>query len=278
MPVEGLLPPGILGGFSGRVWNGFPIDGIRNGLVPGFLRRWEFGSVQAATIPTTEAYFDAGLRGFTSTGGTLSYVAGVGATTGILLSSDGDNEGAGLRDQNVQARISRADKMMAWEVDFETSTIADTNCGFFLGLMENTAITATVPITAAGAIADVNIVGFHRLEGDGDKLDLVYKANGVTQVTVLADAITLAAATRYRVGMTYRSEQDPFLSTSRYVFRWWLNGDRIATGTSYKVIPSTDGDDFPNDVAMGFIASILNATGSSPGTLTLHRAMYGQAW
>lgn len=278
MPVEGLLPPGVIGGYSGRIWSGFPVDGIRNGVTPGFVREWEFGTIKPSTnINAAEAYWDQGLRAFGSDGGSLTYFAGIGSDTGMTLASDGDNEGVGLRDQLVQARISRADKMFAWELVFEDDTITDTKHGFFVGLQDNTAITATSPIAAAGTIADVNLVGFHRLEGDGDKLDLIYKANGVTQVTVLADAITLVAGTEYRLGMTYRPESDPF-GESRYVFRWWLNGVNITTGTSYKVIPSADGTDFPNDVAMGFIATMLNATATTPGGLTIKRARYGQVF
>lgn len=278
MPVEGLLPPGVIGGYSGRVWDKFPIEGIRNGLVPGFVREWDFGTIKPSTnINAAEAYWDKGLRAFGSDGGSLTYFAGVGADVGMTLASDGDNEGVGLRDQLCQARLSRADKIFALEVVLEDSTITDTKHGFFIGLQDNTAITATSPIAAAGTLADANFVGFHRLEGDGDKLDLVYKANGVTQVTTLADAITLAADTELRLALTFRPQNDPF-TESKYVLRWWLNGAQITTGTSYKVIPSTDGDDFPNDVAMGFIATMLNATASTPGNLTLKRARYGQVF
>jgi hypothetical protein len=278
MSVEGLQPPGVIGGYSGRVWQGFPINGIRNGEENGFIRDWEFGRIKPSTnINAAEAYWDMGLRAFGSDGGSLTYFSGIGSDTGMTLAADGDNEGVGLRDQLVQCRISRADSIFAWETVFETDTITDTKNGFFLGLIENSAITATSPIAAAGTLADLNFVGFHRLEGDGDKLDLVYKANGVTQVTVLADAITLVAGTEYRIGMTYRKEQDPF-TESRYVFRWWLNGVNIVTGTSYKVIPSADGTDFPNDVAMGAIWTMLNATASTPGGLILKRARYGQVF
>lgn len=278
MSVESLLPPGTIGGYSGGVWKGFPVDGIRNGVVPGFCREWDFGTLKpSSNINAAEAYWDQGLRAFGSDGASLTYFAGVGYDNGMTLASDGDNEAISLRDQAVQCRISRADAMFAWETVFETDTITDTKNGFFMGLMDNTAATVAIPIINTGAIADVNLVGFHRLEGDGDKLDLIYKANGVTQVTVLADAVTLVAGTEYRVGMTYRKEQDPF-TESRYVFRWWLNGVNIVTGTSYKVIPSADGTDFPNDVAMGSIWSLMNATGTTPGGLILKRARYGQVF
>lgn len=260
--------------WTGAVWQGFPVEGIQNGLVDGFVREWDFGRIKPSTnVNATEAYWDQGLRVFGSDGAALAYFAGVGLDNGMTFSSNGDDEGAGVRDQLVQVRLGQGDKQFAFEGVLETSTITDTKHGFFLGLQDNTAITATSPIAAAGTLADVNFVGFHRLEGDGDKLNLVYKADGVTQVTTLEDAITLAVDTEVRLGMTYRPQAD-FDRTGNYWFRWWLNGQPIASG--YKQIPSASGTDFPNDVAMGFIFTLLNATATTPGNTTLKRLRYGQ--
>ncbi len=285
MPVESIRAAGNRGDgdttsvWSPGVWNGFPVQGIRNGLISGFVREWWAGSIKpSSNINAAEAYWDQGLRAFGDNGASLTYFAGPGSDNGMTFASDGDNEGAGIRDQLCQVKLSRADWMFALELALETSTIADTKNGFFVGLQDNTAITATSPIAAAGTLADVNFVGFHRLEGDGDKLDLVYKADGVTQVTVQADAITLAADTEIKLGLTFRPAPD-FDTSSNFIFRWWHDGLPVAETSSshgYKQIPSAAGTDFPNDVAMGFIATLLNATGTTPGNMTLKRVRYGQ--
>lgn len=277
MSVESLLNPGVVGQWSGRIWNGFPIDGIRNGLTQGFLREWDFAGVKQGLVNGADGYWDRGLRAFGPDGGGLVYVAGVGDAVSSSLTGDTDNEATGIRDQVVNARFSRADKMFAFETEIDVSAITDSKFGAFIGLISNTALSTSAPITTSGTLADMNLVGFHRLEGDGDKLDLVYKADGVTQVTLFADAVTLVAGTKIRLGMTYRPEMDPF-TESKYVFRWWVNGAPIDGGTSYKVIPSTDGDDFPNDVAMGYVNSIMLATSSTPGTQGLYRTRYGQVY
>lgn len=276
MPVEACTHPGTIGGFSGRLWQYVRHDAIRNGVINGFVKEIRFGEFKpTSNFNAAEAYWDQGMLAFGSDGASAVYFAGVGDDNGMTFASDGDNEGVGIRHQLVPVRLSRADKAFAWELVFETSTITDTKNGFLVGLMDNAASTATSPIAAAGTLADRNFVGFHRLEGDGDKLDLVYKADGVTQVTTLPDAITLVADTEYRIGMTYLPNGDPF-TESKYVLRWWLNGERITTGTSHKVIPSADGTDFPNDVAMGANFNLLNATGSTPGNITLKRFRYAQ--
>jgi hypothetical protein len=121
--------------------------------------------------------------------------------------------------------------------------------------MADNALTATVPITAAGAIADVNIVGFHRLEGDGDQFDTIYKADGVTQVTVQADAAVIVADTWVKLGMVF----DP----SNNSLSFYRNGVKLST--TYTVVAAA-GTDFPNDVRLGFVIAVLNATASTPGS------------
>lgn len=278
MSVTGFGNPGTIDKYSGRIWDGIPIPAIVSGLRRGVVLEWDFGRLKPVTAGA-ESYWDQGLMAFADTGGTGVYFAGTGLDNGMTFSSDGDNEGAGVRSQLVPFKIARGEGEFAAEIELETSTIADTKHGFFWGLIENSAITATSPIAAAGTLADLNFVGFHRLEGDGDKLNLVYKANGVTQVTVLEDAVTLVADTPIRLGLTFR-QNDHIVSESKNVFRWWVDGAAISPslGTSYKVIPSADGTDFPNDIAMGPIFTLLNATATTPGNTTLHRMRYAQLW
>lgn len=205
-------------------------------------------------------------KGFADTGG--SVVANTGVGGGAIFSSDGDNEGASIRQPSFPFKISRTSGRFAFEAALKSSTITDTKHGIFVGLCEDAAFSATVPIAAAGTLADKNLVGFHRLEGDGDQLDSVYKADGVTQVSVQNDALpsdyVLVADTYVKVAMTF----DP----ADYTFTWYANGLAF---TTTKTIPSADGTDFPNDVNLGLVFAVLNATGTTPGNSTLRwwRAM-----
>lgn len=253
-----------------EIWQLVRHDGVRDGTVDGifFEKNFWAGFKPSTNINAAEAYWDNGLMAFGDNGAVITQTAGVGAAGYILLGSDGDNEGASIRQVNGPFKISRATKALAFEAAIRTSTIADTKHGIFCGLMEDTAASATVPIAAAGTLADKNFVGFHRLEGDGDMLDLVYKADGVTQVTVVADAITLVADTLVKIGMTYTPAPD-FDQSGNYYLRWWKNGRVIASG--YKQIPIAAGTDFPNDIGLGFIFAVLNATALTPGTSGISR-------
>jgi hypothetical protein len=230
--------------------------------VEGWLDEDDFTSfvpVAAGAVASAGAYY-----GFADTGGSVVVADEVGGA--VTASSDGDNEGASIARQAKPFQISRSHGKLWAEFRFKSSTVADTKHGVFLGLIETISQSATVPIAAAGTLADQNFVGFHRLEGDGDQVDCVYKANGVTQVTVQADALgtALVADTYTKLGMIY--------NPADYKLKFYQNGLEIA---SYTVVASA-GTDFPNDVRMGMIFAVLNATASTPGSSTLDKFRIAQ--
>jgi hypothetical protein len=210
----------------------------------------------AEAIPTTDDPYH-GVRIFTSTGGTFTQVDLEGGIR--RLSSDGDDEGASVSRGIYPFKIIQNTGELIFEARIRTSTIANTKHGIFVGLIEDVAPTAILPIAAAGTLSDNNLVGFHRLEADGDKLDTVYKANGVTQVSVETDAFTLVADAWTKVGMWFNR-----LGTN--VLEFLVNGVPLATTLA---IPSGAGDDFPNDVQLGWIVAVLNATATTPGQTDL---------
>jgi hypothetical protein len=261
--------------WSPAVWQGIPVADCLAGAVDCVIQQLDFGQgfKPSANVNAAEAYWDRGLMVFGSDGAAVTADKAVGKNAGVSISSDGDNEGAAIRAQFQPFRIDRGRGKFAFEVQGWTSTITDTKHGFFMGLCDSTAATATVPIAAAGTLADLNFVGVHRLEGDGDKLDVVYKANGVTQVTQYADAHTLVADAVFSFGMTFDPDND-FGGKGKNVLRFYFNNIPLTDTSSYsgyKVIPTGDGDDFPNDVGLGFIFSVLNATASTPGDTTCMR-------
>lgn len=254
---------------SPYIWGDCPWDSIESGKIRGYTRWFDFDRFKASSnVNAAEAYWAEGFNVFGSDGApvTLGSNSTVGAPAfgTVTIGSDGDNEGASIRQSQANLMItgpnatstSRSGKLWM-EARIKSSTITDTKHGIFCGLMDTTAVSATVPIAAAGTLADVNLVGFHRLEGDGDYLDCVYKANGVTAVTVEADSQVLVADTYVKVGMVY--------NPSTYVLTFYGNGIALCT----KEVPAAAGTDFPNDVQLGFVFAVLNATASTPGTSTI---------
>lgn len=241
-------------GPSPGIWADFPAADIRQGIRDGYEIFDDFlnGPRVAAGAEAVAGLY----RGFADTGGLVQDGGEIG---GVLdFSSDGDNEGASLRTSTNPFQISRLHGKLWFEARLKTSQVADTKHGIFIGLKEDGAMTAITPITAAGAIADVNIVGFHRLEGDGDQFDTIYKANGVTQVTVGADAAVVVADQYIKLGFVYNPKD--------FTLTFYRNGVKLAN--VYTVVAAA-GTDFPNDVRLGLCMAVLNATASTPGSTKL---------
>lgn len=248
-------------GPSSAIWADFPSLEIAAGLKDGFQIYDDFAHGPRVAAGAEAAY--GNYRGFASTGG---LVADGGEIAGVLdLSSDGDDEGASFRTPVAPFQISRTHGKLHFECRVKTSTIADTKHGVLVGLMADAALTATLPITAGGALADVNFVGFHRLEGDGDMFDVVYKADGVTAVTLQADAVTIVADTYVKLGFVFNPRD--------YSITFYRNGVKL--GTTYTV-PVAAGTDFPNDVRLGLVIAVLNATATSPGSTKIDWWRCGQ--
>lgn len=274
MSVKTIRPAGNLGAaqtdrdWSRGIWHDCPILAIQDGELPGLVWEFNFGQMEK-TPPTTEGNFSL-FSAFTDTGGFIN--AGTGG--GWNMGSDGDNEGASIRCRSTPFKINRTFKKLWYELRMKTSTIADTKHGFLHGLIEDTAFTATVPITAAGAIADKNVIALRRDEADGDYLDTVYKADGVTAVTVQADAFAIVADTYFKSGFVFEPAIDSSVADVNrtglglYNLTYYGNGIPLSTR---KQIPSALGTDFPNDINLSWFFAMLNATASTPGDCTLDR-------
>lgn len=241
-------------GPSQSIWADCPVSEISVGITDGIYLFDDFinGPRVAAGAEASYAGWGGGYRGFADTGGLIQDGGEIGGV--LTLSSDGDNEGASFRTSVASFQIARSVGKLWFEARVKTDSVGDTRHGIFLGLMADVALTATSPITAAGAIADVNIVGFHRLEGDGDMFDTIYKADGVTQVTVGANAVEITADTYVKLGMVFNPKTN--------TLSFYRNGVKLANTYT---IPAAAGTDFPNDVRMGLVMAVLNATGTSPG-------------
>lgn len=244
-------------GPSPSIWSDCPWQEIRAGYADGILIEDDFvnGPRVAAGSEASYAGYAGGYRGFASTGGLVQDGGEWGGTAD--LSSDGDDEGASFRTGSCPFQIGRSQGKFWFEARVKSSTITDTKHNLFVGLTADVALTATSPITAAGALADINLVGFFRGEAasGGASVATAYKADGVTAVTVQAGAVTLVADTWVKLGIVFDPKNNEL--------SFYRNGVKLS-GT--KTIPAAAGTDFPNDVRMGLAIAVLNATGTSPGS------------
>jgi hypothetical protein len=165
------------------------------------------GAVAAeVTMQNYQTYIDAG--GVIATGSGASLLpAGSGPQCGVLnfLMDNTDDDQIFMAGNVGIIAAGQTTYLKPWwfEARIAVELITNTQCGLFVGLMEpGVAITNGIIVDAA-TMADVDYIGFHRLEADGDMLDTVHNLNGGADVTVKADAVTLVALTWKKVGMYF---------------------------------------------------------------------------
>jgi hypothetical protein len=87
----------------------------------------------------------------------------------------------------------------------------------------------------------------------------VYKADGVTQVTLETAASALVVDTYIHVGFKFSPKGFPGFNGDDYVRFYFDNLER--TAAAY-LLASAAGTDFPNDVLLAPTAAVLNTAGS----------------
>jgi hypothetical protein len=242
---------------SGSIWGDLPanIDDPRVGWhdFTDFNEIPPHSSSSGGSVTANEGRWSV----YLDQGGFIRNPVTADENVGLEIGSDGDNEIANMITRGKMFVASAA--RPAWfEAELAVSTIADTTFGVFCGITEWAVSATDVLLNDSGALADRNLLGFHRLEADGDKLDIVYKADGQTAQTLLADAATLVAATNIRIGFKLIPTNP---TTKRVVF--YVNGAPL---TTYLTTTLMDAATFPDDVNMGFGLCVANAAGSSPGS------------
>lgn len=231
-----------LSGPSPAIWGNLPIEELVAHPDKGIYFHDDFTGGVLLTNNQAESNLN-GWRAYTGTtsGSDITDAGIVGG--GIKLNSTTDNEGVAIRKLPC-FKLALGQGRFALEARVKFNTITDSRQNAFFGLAAGTTLSTSFPITTSDAMADSNFVGFQKVFADGDALDTTYKADGVTAVTVKADAVTLVADTFVKLGMY-------FDGTKLY---FYADGARLA---DYKTLPSTDGDDFPNDVVLGPVLALM---------------------
>ena len=125
----------------------------------------------------------------------------------LMLDQDGTDDDVSVITSggNITGAFTITDaqtKKFWYEARFKVSTITNTDLGVFVGLTEEGQAASAKPMGAASAIGDIDHIGFHVFEADGDGLDFVYTLSGQAD-GVTADVHTLVVDTYVRVGLKF---------------------------------------------------------------------------
>ena len=239
---------------SRNVWKGSPFKDIEDGYKGGtaIFEKFEHGPTAPASTTTTAGH---GWRISTGTAATVTTDAAQGG--GVILTTGASNVQTAMGALSQPFQITSGAKDLWWEARVEFDLVADNEPSFFIGLGDSTVLSTTKPVDNDGTVGDLNMVGFLRSELDGDVFDTTYKANGVAEVVVGADAVTVVATTAVKIGMHFDSGTN--------VLTFYKNGVALA---DTKTIPDGGGTDFPADVTLGLIAGGVSGSGNA-GLMTI---------
>ena len=240
---------------SPGIWGDCPISSIVDGSLPGVLCIDDFDGGGLITSPTASAAL-VGIpySGFGDTGSTITYASELGGA--ISLNSDGTDEDAtSLFTLQTAFQCGLTKGPLWFEARIKVSNIVATGVNFFLGLADNTAKTGDIPLTdTAGALGDLNCVGFRKPESDLGSVRSCYKSNGNDAVDVETIASAIGADW---VKLGFKKDVNGLLTF--YV-------DNLPQATTFQLINDL-GTGFPADAIMGPLATLK--VGAVTGAQTL---------
>lgn len=236
-------------GLSPAIWDDCPMVGIMCDPTIGWMVSDDFTDVGLSGTITT-IISQAGTGRYLVFGGAGATIAPDNALGGgLTLSLTDKDQAVSIVTKQNPFQITSGAGDLWFEARVKFSTVTTNEQAWFVGLTSIITQSATVPLTDAGALADVNLVGFHKPEANTTAFDASYKANGVDAVEVNSDIGTLAVNTYVKLGMKF--------STANNRLEFYVNGVKQANG---KTIPNATGDDFPADVLMAPTFALLAAT------------------
>lgn len=228
-------------------WADCPLSAMLIDPAAGYSVQDNFADVGLSPTITTIISGQGRYLLFGGAGSTIIPDAALGG--GLMLTLTDDDQATSITTKQTPFQITSGAGSLWFEARVKTTTITTNQQAFFVGLMDATPQTAIVPLTAAGALADINLVGFHRPEANTTAFDTSYKANTVTAVEVNSDVGTLVAGTYVKLGMKF--------DTTNNVLSFYIDGALQAAG---KTIPNATGTDFPADVLLAPVLAILAKT------------------
>jgi len=249
-------------GPSPELWADCPVlDMIQDPGVGYYFFDDFVGGVLTPTI-TTAIQTGNGWNGFADANGTITY-ASASAGGEIILSHTTDGKCVAINHEPHPFVISNVSGKFWFEARIKMSIVTPASSGessLFLGLSDATPTATAILTDSAGAIADQNCVGFHKLDTDAATIDCSYKANGIAAAKVNDATIVPVLATYLQLGM----KVEP--AGGNQVLSFWKDGVPEA---STKTIINALGTTFPSDVGMGLIAAMAIGTDASTQTLTI---------
>ena len=226
------------------IWNNFNIIEMRKNPFAGSLLECDF--THGENAPSDQ---------FKDAASIIDLIPGTAGEGALTIFTTTDNQACEVQWPSCPI-TSSGGAAWAFEARIKASQIADTEAGWFIGLMAGDGVLAGDLIADDATLADVGAIGFQNKEGDGDIVDLVYDKAGQTQNEHDDDYHTLVADTYVTLGLYYNGT----------TIQGYLNG--VLTGTAI-VAADIAAADFPAADILVPTLCIKEGTGAADATVTL---------
>lgn len=248
MPVHTLMPANNTAENtdrlpSGAIWNNCPVAWFRENPHEGYLFEPDLMNPDKYASGVSK-------RGVISLQDTGVLIQGDPTQVGVLTwnGMDADNDAgilAGAGGAGGSFLISDSDARELWyEISIKKESVGNNSIAFFAGLTEEgtAAATDTLLTTDSAALKDLDLIGFHVDQADGDSIDFVYNKASAGGVTVKIAALSaMVADTWIKLGFHYR----PLAPTSKRI-TIFLNGQAqstYVTGANIAAATFPDGEE-----------------------------------
>jgi len=253
-------------GPSPKIWADCPVVSFQKDPSRGIHK---FDDFKNSSIPTEEADRTAMTSGIANVVGDINWYAFIESASTADLALQADDDGVLMMDQdgtndvvdsittgnNVQGVFKtgavKSSKKWWFEVRAKLSTITDGDLGTFIGLAAPGEAKTDHIQGVDSALQDVDYIGFHIDEADGDAFDIVYnEATSGTAVAVTGKIAVSAADAYFRLGMKYDPNDNKV--------HCYLDGVEVY---SY----STDSIHFPTSTDFDILINISSGSGGADG-------------
>ncbi len=259
-------------GPSPRIWNKGDVQEFKDDPVKGIIVFDDFRNSFTTQEEAGRTAWTGGIghiagdinwQGYTETAAVADVALQADDEGVLMLDTDGsDDDVVGITTgDNTQGIFKSPEegvrKSFYFEVRYKASTVTDGDLPHFIGLMEPGKLADGTPLGALGVLADVDYIGFHVDESDGNGVDIVYNeaTSGTAQATT--GLIAIVADTYIRLGFKVE-----ILGLSMKV-RFFVDGVDLGDGAAIDI--STADTNWPGATNMDVVICATSGTNGEDG-------------
>ncbi len=271
-------------GPSPSIWKDVPASAFQKDPSKGIHRYDDFTNSRIVTEEGARSAWTGGIGAIT---GDINWYGFTESALVADVALQADNDGVLMLDQDGtdddDVSITTGDNVIGvlrspkegesqkfwFEARIKVSSVTDGDLPFFVGLAQPGQAKSNGILGAVGVLNDVDYIGFHVDEADGDDVNLVYNEASAGTASADTGVIAITADTYVRLGIKL------FNNGETIKIRWFKDGVDLGDDVAVD-ISSTDAN-WPGDTDMDIIIAITSgANGADADNMKIDWVRYAQ--